>query len=73
MTSDQSPEAMYASAIGDLRNYVRKPSLYPQRSLFEFARSLWFVYMIRSGAYENFQAWMDHCFAKAEQFKRGVK
>lgn len=61
MTNDQTIDALSQAAFSDLRHYVRKPSIYPQRSVLQFAETLWNVYMCRCGIYANFDAFMAEC------------
>lgn len=75
---DYDSEALRIAAWGDLRHYVQRPAIYQNHAnLSQLVRSLWMVYLVRSGLFASYADFEHEAKQRAamfaKQFARGLK
>ena len=62
-------ESLRIAAWGDLRHYMQRPAIYQNHAnLNQFFKSLWMVYLIRSGLFASFDEFHDEAKKRAAGF-----
>ena len=68
---DYDSESLRIAAWGDLRHYVQRPAIYRHHAnLGELVRSLWLVYLIRSGLWGSYADFEAEAYQRAAMFAK---
>ena len=70
MARNQTPDALYAAAFSDLRQFCKYPDAFGQASVYEMAETLWCVYLCRCDLFASFDVFLSECIRKADFFRK---
>lgn len=74
MTESFSKDGLLIAAWTELKFYVTKPSMYQHHgNLYQFAQSLWMVYLCRCGEFASFDEFYEACKSKASIFRKQIE